>query len=248
MEPVLALREEPSIRLLVFYADLESAVAHTRLLRRDERELIFCPASIHIDNWLIAMQPDLVLLHFPEEARDILAICERVRGHTDRPIVALAPAGDEMLVAHVLGLGIDEYVPLPMGDAEYLARLEALLRRLRQERAAGERMTVGGLTLSPSDHTVQRNGQRIGLSPIEYRLLSCLVSAPGTVMTHQTLMARVWGAEYVDSRHYLRIYIRYLREKLEDDPNKPALILSEWGIGYRFQPQTTVAVATATSR
>jgi len=73
------------------------------------------------------------------------------------------------------------------------------------------------------------------LSPIEYRLLSCLASAPGKVLTHQTLMSRVWGAEYVDARHYLRVYIRYLREKIEDDPTNPQIVLSEWGVGYRLQ-------------
>ena len=95
---------------------------------------------------------------------------------------------------------------------------------------------VGGLILSSSDLSVERDGRRIFLSPIEFRLLSCLASAPGKVFTHQALMSRVWGAEYVDSRHYLHLYIRYLREKLEDDPSDPRLILSEWGVGYRFQP------------
>jgi two-component system KDP operon response regulator KdpE len=94
---------------------------------------------------------------------------------------------------------------------------------------------VGNLLLSATDHSVVRDGKRIFLSPIEFRLLACLASAPGKVLTHQTLMSRVWGSEYVDSRHYLRVYIRYLREKIEDDPNHPRLIISEWGVGYRLQ-------------
>ena len=77
---------------------------------------------------------------------------------------------------------------------------------------------------------------------MEYRLLACLASAPGKVLTHQTLMSRVWGVEYVDSKHYLRVYVRYLREKLEDDPNEPSLIVSEWGVGYRLVPPETGAM------
>jgi two-component system response regulator BaeR len=194
MEPLRDLREAQSLRLLMLYADLESAAALARRLRSSDRELILCPSSIHVDNWLSPLQPDLILLQMPEGARDMLLTCESVRSRTNRPIVALAPAGDELLVASVLGLGVDEYFPLPMGDHELLARLDALLRRLPQHRAAGEHVAVGDLTLSSGDHSVERNGRKIGLSPIEHRLLACLISAPGTVMTHQTLMARVWGA------------------------------------------------------
>ena len=79
----------------------------------------------------------------------------------------------------------------------------------------------------------------MSLSPIEYRLLSCLVTAQGKVLTHDYLMTRVWGPEYVDSRQYLHLYIRYLREKLEADRKNPRIILSEWGIGYRCQPEPT---------
>jgi two-component system KDP operon response regulator KdpE len=109
---------------------------------------------------------------------------------------------------------------------------------------------VGSLVLSAADHSVTRDGRRAYLSPIEFRLLATLASSPGKVLTHQTLMSRVWGAEYVDARHYLRVYVRYLREKLEDDPTNPQLILSEWGVGYRLQlPEPAPeSIASAPSR
>src|SRR3990172_9463388 len=88
----------------------------------------------------------------------------------------------------------------------------------------------------PPPHSVTRDGRRVYLSPIEFRLLATLASSPGKVLTHQTLMSRVWGAEYVDARHYLRVYIRYLREKIEDDSTNPQIFLTEWGVGYRFEP------------
>ena len=94
----------------------------------------------------------------------------------------------------------------------------------------------GGMVLSADEQSAEFCGRTFLLSPIEFRLLACLVSAQGKVVTHDYLMSRVWGAEYVDSRHYLHLYIRYLREKLEADRASPRIILSEWGIGYRFQP------------
>ncbi len=122
-----------------------------------------------------------------------------------------------------------------------------MLRRLHRAPSSGDTRRIGDLVLSTSDHTVTRAGRRVVLSPIEFRLLACLASAPGKVLTPQTLMSRVWGAEYVDSRHYLRVYIRYLREKLEDDSNRPQLILSEWGVGYSLHPPPNVVRETRAS-
>jgi two-component system KDP operon response regulator KdpE len=148
----------------------------------------------------------------------------------------LSERSEELLVARVLAAGIDEYLVQPIGERELTARIEAMLRRMRRYGGPAQTNQLGGMILSSSDLSAELDGRRTFLSPIEFRLLACLASAPGKVLTHQTLMARVWGAEYVDSRHYLRLYIRYLREKLEEDPAQPQMILSEWGVGYRFQP------------
>ena len=94
---------------------------------------------------------------------------------------------------------------------------------------------AGDLEIRLDEHKVYRRGVPIELSPIEFRLLACLAREAGRVVSHAKLMAQVWGPEYVDCRHYLRLYIRYLRSKLEDDPRDPRLILTEWGVGYRFQ-------------
>jgi DNA-binding response OmpR family regulator len=132
---------------------------------------------------------------------------------------------------------MDEYLVLPIGDRELAARIQAMLRRLSQLAGDPEASRAAGLLLSSSDLSAECGGRRILLSPMEFRLLACLASAPGKVFTHEALMSRVWGAEYVDSRQYLHLYIRYLREKLEEDPRKPRLIVNEWGIGYRLEPQ-----------
>jgi two-component system KDP operon response regulator KdpE len=128
-----------------------------------------------------------------------------------------------------------------MGNRELAARIGAMLRRMRRTTGPSEVRDLGALRLNPDDHSVQLHDRNVALSPLEFRLLSCLASTPGRVVSHLTLMSRVWGEEYVDSRNYLRLYIRYLREKLEEDSGNPRLIVSEWGVGYRLELPATAA-------
>jgi two-component system KDP operon response regulator KdpE len=221
-------------RVLFTYDDPRHAGELMGRLDPGRFEVLSCPRSVPANGWLADLAPDLVLLDAPADERELLRACTELRARTERPVVVLAADHDERVVALALATGIDEYLVGPIGERELAARLEALLRRA--SRFAPEFQQLGDLALSHADHSVEVRGRKVYLSPIEFRLLACLASAPGHVLTHQTLMSRVWGAEYVDSRHYLRVYIRYLREKLEEDPANPQLIVSEWGVGYRLMP------------
>jgi two-component system KDP operon response regulator KdpE len=181
------------------------------------------------------LEPDVILLEPPNDKRQIVQTSETVRSYTDRPIVVLSSQNDELVITRAFAAGIDEYLPLPIGARELGARIDAMLRRVQRTAPQHDAVGVEGLVLSASDLSVACRGTKIVLSPIEFRLLSCLASAAGQVVTHDALMLRVWGPEYVDSRHYLHLYVRYLREKLEEDPSNPKIILSEWGVGYRIQ-------------
>jgi two-component system KDP operon response regulator KdpE len=130
---------------------------------------------------------------------------------------------------------VDDYFVLPITQRELVARVRALSRRWQTSRNEQPTLVFDELVLSPDKQTVDLEGRTIDLTPMEFRLLACLVSAQGHVLTHDYIMANVWGAEYVESRHYLHLYIRYLRDKLEADPKDPRLIISEWGVGYRLQ-------------
>lgn len=231
----IAERGDRRARILLLYAEAAQAATLVQRLSSENYEVISCPVSAPTEPWVEELQPDLVLLVPPSEPKQLLQSCETVRARTERPLVVLSERGEELLVTRALAAGIDEYLVLPIGDRELAARIDAMLRRMDRGAGLKETRQIGGLTLSSTDHSVERDGRRAFLSPIEFRLLACLASAPGKVLTHQTLMSRVWGAEYVDSRHYLRVYIRYLREKLEDDPTNPQFIISEWGVGYRLQ-------------
>lgn len=226
-------------RVLLLYADTTEAAALVQHLASAGYEVISCPLSAPTDRWLEELRPDLVLVTPPSEPRELLSACETARTQTERPLMVLSERGEELLITRALAAGIDEYLVLPIGERELVARINAMLRRMNRNVGLEETRRVGDLVLSSVDHSAERNGRKAFLSPIEFRLLACLASAPGRVLTHQTLMSRVWGAEYVDSRHYLRVYIRYLREKIEDDPTNPQIIISEWGVGYRLQPPGT---------
>jgi two-component system KDP operon response regulator KdpE len=183
-------------------------------------------------------QPGAIIVDPSAPGMSGLVVCQTLRDISPAPIIVISTAYSETSVVAALQNGADEYLAKPVPHGEVAARLQAMLRRSSVEngRKPSDHIVAGDLHIFLADHSVQKGGRKIDLSPTEFRLLSCLAGAPGKLLSHRTLMARVWGAEYVESRHYLRLYIRYLREKLEDDPSHPRLILSEWGMGYRFQP------------
>ena len=233
---------EPPIRVLLLYAQACQVPDLMECLSAEGYEVIACPTSAPQERWMADLQPDLVLLLPPADEVELVHACEIVRDATDKPLLVLSDQKEELLIARALASGVDEYLVTPMGNRELVARIEAMLRRIRRTAGAAGGRDLGALRLAPEDNTAVLNGRRVSLSPIEFRLLACLASTPGEVVTHQTLMSRVWGEEYVDSRNYLRLYIRYLREKLEEEPTDPQLIVSEWGVGYRLQlPETSEA-------
>jgi DNA-binding response OmpR family regulator len=228
-------------RLLLLFADASAAVGLAQRLLSANYEVVLCPLSVPADGWAEKLEPDLVLLDLPPEQRQVLQVCEAVCAQTACPVIAICALKGELLISRLLALGVDDYLARPIGGRELCARIDALLRRLRRYGESPRTQHVGGLLLSSVDHSVEGERGKVYLSPIEFRLLSCLVSAPGKVLTHQTLLARVWGAEYGAARGSLHVYIRYLRQKLEEDPANPHLILNEWGVGYRLQPPQTPA-------
>ncbi len=181
--------------------------------------------------------PDIIIADPFAPGFSGLSLCRKLRNYTTAPILILSWSYCERDVVAALQAGADEYLAKPVSSTELAARLRALVRRADNHRQQQNSalLQFSDLEISPAQHQVRKGGKKINLSPTEFRLLACLVQERDRVVSHRTLMTRVWGAEYVESRHYLRLYIRYLREKLEDDPADPKMILSEWGMGYRFQ-------------
>ncbi len=180
--------------------------------------------------------PDLVLLDIMLPGMDGFETLRRLRRFSAAPVIMLTAKGDESDVVKGLRLGADDYVRKPFGQAELASRIQAVLRRNSALAEADDTRIVvdDDLTLDFVRHDVFFRGEKVQLRPTEYRLLYHLATNPGRVQTYEQLLAKVWGPEYRDEDNYVRLYVTYLRKKLEPDPAHPKYILTERGLGYRF--------------
>ena len=185
---------------------------------------------------LAKVLPDLVILDVMIPEMDGFETLKRIREVSTVPVIMLTVKGEETDRVTGLDLGADDYVTKPFSPRELVSRVKAALRRAEMPTPAPktEIRIDGDLSIDFNRHRVLVRGEEVHLRPTEYRLLYHLVSNAGRVLTHETLLRRVWGYEYGDEDQYLWLYITYLRRKLEEDPKHPKYILGERGIGYRF--------------
>jgi DNA-binding response OmpR family regulator len=190
-------------------------------------------------------EPDLIVLDIGLPGVDGWEVCRRLRELTTIPILMLTARGDQQDKVRGLELGADDYLPKPFGVQELLARVRALLRRagLPVEPRRDPVFVCGDLSVNFATHQVVAAGRPISLTPTEYKLLHELVTNAGRVVLHTDLLRKVWGRQYDDATEYVRVYIRYLRQKIEPDPARPRYILTEPGVGYRFTDPPTAPLA-----
>jgi two-component system KDP operon response regulator KdpE len=184
---------------------------------------------------------DLIVVDLGLPDRDGSTIVEGVRSWSMTPIIVLSVRSSEAEKVRLLELGADDYVVKPFGMAELLARACAALRRHSRGATADPVVTAGPLAINLATRNVTLDGQRVALSPKEYRLLQILAQHAGNVVTHQHLLKEVWSVKHVDDAHYLRIFVRKLRSKIERNPTQPRILVTELGVGYRLA-QTPDAV------
>jgi two-component system, OmpR family, KDP operon response regulator KdpE len=188
-------------------------------------------------------QPDVVILDINLPEMNGFEVLKRIRQVSDVPILMLTARGEEMDKVKGLELGADDYITKPFGHLELFARIKAVLRRAEMPPpiSAAPSFTIGDLAINFESRTISLKGKSVKLTPTEYNLLYHLVRNAGRVMSHETLLAKVWGDEYRNDVDYLKVYVSRLRNKLEDEPDKPRFILTERGLGYRFARPTLPA-------
>lgn len=177
--------------------------------------------------------PDLILLDINLPGMDGLITCKRLRELTDTPIIICSVTGDEEAIVSAFREGANDFLVKPVKRVELVERINARIRDHENHRNHDNYLDKS-LLVDLTHRKVIRNGHVVHLTPVEYKLLCCLVSHNGKVVSHKQILQEVWGHCYLDGMTNLSLYIHYLREKLEDDPENPVYILNEWGNGYWF--------------
>ncbi|MCC7077578.1 MAG: response regulator transcription factor [Acidimicrobiia bacterium] len=179
-------------------------------------------------------QPDLVVLDLMLPGIDGFEVIQSVRAFSEVPIILLTVKGEQTNKVRGLTLGADDYITKPFGIEELLARVNAVLRRARGIEPDSEIIELPEIRIDTRRREVTVRGHQVRLTPTEYRLLLAVSEQPDRVLSSQELLERVWGPGYQDAQEYLWTYVRYLRRKIERDPQRPTLIRSEPGVGYRL--------------
>lgn len=180
-------------------------------------------------------QPDVIIIDLGLPDGDGKQLITELRSWCSTPILVLSARDREEEKVSALDAGADDYLSKPFGMPELLARIRALLRRHRvlPERASNL-VGFGNIKINLASHEVTRDGQLVHLTPIEYRLLIALIEGQGYVLTHRQLLLKVWGAEYSERAHYLRVHMAHLRQKLEVEAAQPRHLITELQVGYRL--------------
>lgn len=178
-------------------------------------------------------QPSLIILDLGLPDMDGIDVLKSLREWFYKPIIILSVRNSEEDIVHALDKGANDYLSKPFRTGELLARIRA---SLRQGQTANESpvFQIGDLSVDIANHIAKKNDELLDLTPTEFSLLSLFVKNQGCVLTHQYILKEVWGYGYVEQTQYLRVFVAQLRKKIEDNPTKPTLLVTESGIGYRF--------------
>lgn len=185
-----------------------------------------------------ANPPDAIILDLGLPDMDGTEVCQKLRAWTQTPIIVLSARDDQRQKVLALDKGADDYLTKPFGVDELMARLRVALRHGAQiSKTADPIVRSEGIEIDLARRIVTRNGDEVRLTATEFKLLAHLARNADRVLTHRAILNEVWGMEYLDQVEYLRVYVRQLRAKLEADPHRPVMLLTEPGVGYRFVAQ-----------
>jgi len=233
-------------QLLVVDNDSFQAKETAAQLRRMGHDVVLAPDGATALRELYQSRPDLIILDLLLPGISGFETCRLIRFICDVPILILTSLRGEQDVVRGLDLGADDYLFKPVGIRELTFRIQAALRRYRRPRAPAT-VCVGDVEFDVERRLVTKAGAPVSLTPTEFRLLQALAERAGRLCTHEYLLDRVWGPDRRDATHNLRLYVGYLRQKLEDDPMSPRHVVNERGAGYRLLAEVPQSVPAAQS-
>ena len=178
--------------------------------------------------------PSLILLDLGLPDEDGLSVLKKLREWYQNPIIILSVRNSEEDIIKALDSGANDYLTKPFRTGELLARIRTALRLLQDKTGASSLLSIGSLSIDLAGHIVKKNNNLLKLTSTEFSLLALMARNSGKVLTHQYLLKEIWGHSYFEQTQYLRVFIAQLRKKIEDNPSKPELLITESGIGYRF--------------
>jgi two-component system response regulator MtrA len=221
-------------RVLVVDDDTALAEMLGIVLRGEGFDTSFCSDGAQALEIFRATRPDLVLLDVMLPGRDGIEVCRQIRAESGVPIVMLTAKTDTVDVVLGLESGADDYVVKPFKPKELVARVRARLRRT--EEPVPEALEVGDLTIDVAGHSVRRDGQVIPLTPLEFDLLVALARKPWQVFTREVLLEQVWGYRHAADTRLVNVHVQRLRSKVERDPERPEIVVTVRGVGYKAGP------------
>ena len=221
-----------SSRILVVDDDVALAEMIGIVLENDGYRVVFCSDGSQALSQFQEHNPDLVLLDVMLPGMDGFDVCRAIRRVSDAPIVMLTARSDTADVVTGLEAGADDYVPKPFKPKELVARVRARLRG-RADSQVDEGLTLQDLTIDVAGHIVKRDGRMIALTPLEFDLLATLARSPWKVFSREELLEQVWGYRHAADTRLVNVHVQRLRSKIERDPEKPELVVTVRGVGYR---------------
>ncbi|MBU6243851.1 MAG: response regulator transcription factor [Actinomycetales bacterium] len=221
-------------RVLVVDDDLALAEMLGIVLRGEGFEPVFCADGEQALQALRDSQPDVVLLDLMLPGRDGIDVCRLIRQESGVPIVMLTAKSDTVDVVLGLESGADDYVVKPFKPKELVARIKARVRRV--DDASAPSISIGNVVIDVAGHAVTKAGSPIALTPLEFDLLLCLARKPGQVFTREVLLSEVWGYRHAADTRLVNVHVQRLRAKIEDDPERPEIVLTVRGVGYKAGP------------
>jgi DNA-binding response OmpR family regulator len=188
---------------------------------------------------VFSSRPDIVILDANIPKMDGWEVCRRIRDMSDIPVLMVTVNGQKSDKLKGFTMGADDYLPKPVDFHELIARVQAILRRTRTVTRDNKPSTFnnGDIEVDWGSRQVWVRGERVKLSPTEFKIMSCLIKSRGWIVTHEQLLEKAWGPNYIGDKSFVKLYIRYLRQKIEQDPHKPQIIMTERGVGYYFAMQ-----------